>query len=331
MLFRNAFRLLTENFKSVYRILLYKLIVALIASAICCALILPELIEVWNAEQTQKLLADGKAFIEALFAVDGDSTVVKAEIFGEAGSLRAFGMLLSSKTTAFVLVAVGCLIVYLLRRFVETLCYFTTGSMLGDKMSTYSETPFFTAFVANLGKASLYALVYVPIVFLFDLFTVCLVLLIFALIATIPAITISITLIALLQALKLTLTGYWMPAMTADGKKISKVFCDMDKKERKQGWKIFSNYVVSVYLVIVVNVVVATTTFGSGLILTVPASFMLFICQQYVHYYTIKGKKYFITYDKISVNPDKGDREHFFDYIDETDVTKQNVISSDEN
>ena len=71
MLFRNAFRLLTENFKSVYRILLYKLIVALIASAICCALILPELIEVWNAEQTQKLLADGKAFIEALRLVMG--------------------------------------------------------------------------------------------------------------------------------------------------------------------------------------------------------------------------------------------------------------------
>ncbi|MBQ3221534.1 MAG: hypothetical protein IJB34_06205 [Clostridia bacterium] len=330
MLFRNAFRLLTENFKSVYRILLYKIVVSLIATALCCALILPELLEVWNAEQTQRLLADGKAFFEALLAVDGDSTVIKDEILGEGGSLRAFALLLSSKTTAFTLVAIGCIVVYLLRRFVETLCYFTTGSMLGDRMNTYSDTPFFAAFVANLGKASLYALVYVPVVFLFDAITVGLVLLIFAVLATVPAITVSITLVAILQALKLTLTGYWMPAMTTDGKRISQVFRSMDKTEKKQGLKIFSTYVVSVYLVIVVNVVAATATFGSALLLTVPASFMLFICQQYVHYYTLKGKKYFITFDTIAVNPDKGDREHFFDYIDETDVTKQGVLPVEE-
>ena len=47
-------------------------------------------------------------------------------------------------------------------------------------------------------------------------------------------------------------------------------------------------------------------------------------------HFSLKGKKYFITFDTIAVNPDKGDREHFFDYIDETDVTKQGVLPVEE-
>ena len=80
---------------------------------------------------------------------------------------------------------------------------------------------------------------------------------------------------------------------------------------------------VTVSGVIILNVIAAVCTFGSALLITVPASYMLFICVQYVNYYTIKGKKYFITYDKIASNPDRGDREHFFDYITQTEETSE--------
>ena len=113
-----------------------------------------------------------------------------------------------------------------------------------------------------------------------------------------------------------------MPAMTSDGKRLKDVFRLRNKAERKQRVKAFATYVVSVYVVIIVNVIGAVCTFGSALLITVPASFMLFVCLQYVYYYTVTGKKYFITYDRIASNPDFGDREHFFDYIDETDLTK---------
>ena len=60
---------------------------------------------------------------------------------------------------------VGCAAVYLLKRFADTLCYFSIGSILNDRMSTYAETPFASAYIRNLGKASVYSVVYVPIVF----------------------------------------------------------------------------------------------------------------------------------------------------------------------
>ena len=61
----------------------------------------------------------------------------------------------------------------------------------------------------------------------------------------------------------------------------------------------------------------AIFTFGSALLITIPTSYLLFVCEQYVNYYTMQGKKYFITYEKIETNPDHGDSEHFFEYIEE--------------
>ena len=51
--------------------------------------------------------------------------------------------------------------------------------------------------------------------------------------------------------------------------------------------------------------------------ITVPASYFLFICIQFVNYYTVQGKKYFITYDRIATNRDRGDSEHFFDTVED--------------
>lgn len=81
-------------------------------------------------------------------------------------------------------------------------------------------------------------------------------------------------------------------------------------------------YAATVYIVIIVNVVAVLCTFGSALLITVPASYLLYICEQYVIYYTMKGKKYFITYESIATNPDHGDRAHFFDYIGEAEKQK---------
>ena len=43
----------------------------------------------------------------------------------------------------------------------------------------------------------------------------------------------------------------------------------------------------------------------------------------------IKGKKYFITYDKIASNPDRGDREHFFDYITQEETKTQEIENNE--
>ena len=168
-----------------------------------------------------------------------------------------------------------------------------------------------------MGKASRYALLYVPAVFVFDVFTIFLVLILFMMTGLLPSLFFSVLIVVLMQSLKLSFTGRWMPAIT-NGATLREAIKGGDKVEKRVRFRIYTTYVVTVYLIIIVNAMAAICTFGSALLITVPASFLLLICMQFVNYYTVKGKKYFLTYDKIAYAPDRGDREHFFDYIDET-------------
>jgi hypothetical protein len=123
-----------------------------------------------------------------------------------------------------------------------------------------------------------------------------------------------VTVIVLGQALKLTFTVYWMPAMT-DGKRLRDALKSQGKEARAQSWKVFGIYFASVYFVFIVNVVAFLCTLGSALLITLPASYFFFICEQYVCYYTVQGKRYFVSHDRIADNPDRGDVEHYFDYV----------------
>ena len=63
MRFRNSTRLLTENFKNVYKILLYTLAVALVAIALSCTFLLPNLLEILDSMEMTAVVSDLKEFL----------------------------------------------------------------------------------------------------------------------------------------------------------------------------------------------------------------------------------------------------------------------------
>ena len=320
MRFRNSTRLLTENFKNVYKILLYTLAVALVAIALSCTFLLPNLLEILDSMEMTAVVSDLKEFLRAI--VSGNSEFLQGFQAQFNESVSALWRLLDSRMSQIVWSIVGCAAVYLLKRFADTLCYFSIGSILNDRMSTYAETPFSSAYIRNLGKASVYSVVYVPIVFLIDVCTVALCWFFFFYLLSFVgnvfiSLFLSMTFIVLCQALKLTFTSMWLPSMAVNNRSIRDAMRLSDKNERKRRRKMFSTYVVTVYIVIIVNVIGALCTFGSALLITVPASYFLFICEQFVNYYTVKGKPYFITYEKIATNRDRGDSERFFETVED--------------
>lgn len=331
MRFANSIRLLMENFKHTFKLLLYRAIMALVVVALCSAFVLPELMEIIEADVTKELVRNFKNIFSSLVEHDVNSPKHYVElVFGKNGNLKQVFDFLIAMKLELILVCVGCVVVYLLKRFVDTLVYFTIGSIVNDKMSTYTDTPFFTAFVANLGKASSYAALYVPIVFAFDAatFAVCYVLLRY--LPLLAALFLSTTLIVVVQSVKLTFTSQWMPAITTDGKSLREAIRFTQGREKRQVRKTLCLYVVMVYLIIILNIMAAVFTFGSALLITIPTSYVLLICTQYVNYYTIKGKKYFITYDAIATNPDHGDSEHFFEYIEEIERGEKNAVVNEQ-
>ncbi len=319
MRFRNSVRLLIENFKNVYKILFYKMAIAVVGIALSCALLLPNLWDILHSIEMEAVFIDIKEFVQALVSGQNEFLAGFQEHFQQ--TLLGLWKLLDSKMSQIVWSVVGGVLIYLIERILDTLCYFSIGSILDDRMSIYAETPFSAAYIKNLGKASVYSVVYVPIVFLIDLCVIALCYFLFfyllSFLNVLASLFLSMTLIVVCQALKLTFTSMWLPAMASDNLSVGKAMKMGDKVERKQWKKMFSTYVATVYVVVIVNVVGALCTFGSSLLLTVPASYFLFICQQFVNYYTVKGKKYFITYDKIATNRDRGDSERFFETVED--------------
>ena len=333
MRFSNSIRLLMEDFKQAFKLLAYRLIMSVIVIALCSAFVLPELREIVEADVTKDFIHNFKNIFLSLVEHDVNSPSHYVElVFGENGNVKQLFNFIVSMKLELILVFFGCVLVYLLKRFVDTLVYFTVGSVINDKMSTYTDTPFFTAFVANLGKASKYALVYVPIGFAFDVGAILLSYVMLRFLPLMPALFLAMTIIVAMQSLKLTITSQWMPAMTADGKRLGEAIRAKDEQEKRQVRKTLCLYIVLVYLIIILNGMALTFTFGSALLITVPGSYLLLICAQHVNYYTIKGKKYFITYESIATNPDHGDSEHFFEYIEEIEKSaEETVVNEQEN
>ena len=72
------------------------------------------------------------------------------------------------------------------------------------------------------------------------------------------------------------------------------------------------------------NVAGALATIGSVLLLSIPASYFLLICVQYVNYYTITGRKYFLAYDRVFDDPSRGDSAHYLNAVGDAERAKEN-------
>ena len=317
MLFKNSVNLFMENFKNVYKLLLYKAIMVVISFSLYSALLLPHVVEIIESSQMQTLVSNVKNLFVALF--DGNSTTLHAlreEINLSVSALFAF---VSSKTLTIILSVIGCGFVYLLTRFVDTLGYFSFGQILGDKMETYGDTPFPSSYVKNLGRGSAYACVYVLTVFCYDVIVLagCYFLFFYLLsfLSFFVSLFLAVTAIVVANAVKLTLTSTWMPSMTADGYTLKQALSSWKNVKKKLRSGVFSTYLVSIYIIMVVNVIFGFATFGSALIFTIPASFFFLICLQYVNYYTLTGKKYFINYEQIVTNELRGDESLAVEHI----------------
>ncbi len=334
MRFTNTLRLLMENFKQVLRLFLSKVITMVVVIALCAVFVVPELMEIIKNPVTQELVEDFKNIFLSLIdhELGQNPSHFIDKIFEPGGTLSQFAKLLLSMSLELTLVSIGCVLVYLIKCFVDEVIHFTVGSMVNDKMATYAETPFSTAFVANLGKASNYAWLYTIVTFVTDMITLLIIFVFLRFMPILLALFLGMTLIVGVQALKMTLTSAWMPAMTTDGEKLKEALRYKDSHEKKYFTRAFILYTILLYVVIIVNVVAALCTFGSALLITIPTSYLLFICAQYVNYYTMKGKKYFITYENIATNPDRGDHAHFFNYIEEAEknVDEKTEITQEE-
>lgn len=315
MRFRNTMHLLMDNFHLVYKMLLYKLIIALLTISIALSFIIPGFSYIFTSDELVNFGTTIQQFFTSLFT--GDEATIAAYEGNIASAFTALVDLVFSKPSNLIGVIVGILLTYILMRFLDAVGNFSFGAMLDDKMSSYAEISFFASFTKNVGRGSVYGIFYSLICFVYDALNIYLCYLIFFNVITatnlFPALFLASLTVSVMQALKMTYLYGWMPAMITDGNRCWKAFAYNFKVKTAQKARMFSNYLVAEFIVVTVNLTFGVCTLGAALFVTAPASFLLYLCMQFVNYYTLEGKKYFVNHYKIARNDDKGEKSDFSD------------------
>ena len=307
MRFRNAFHISIDNFSSTYKMLAYRIVTWLVSFSLVFVILrlgLDSIVRSSEADAVRSLLGE---FLRAV--ATGNSERLQSFQGDLQATLSDLSALLSAKISGIIWSIIGVCVIYLVTRFLNGLSVFAAANTLNDRMSVYARTRFSAAFFKNIGRASLYQVIYVPLCFVYDALTVtaCWFLFFYAPsflpawgpLTVLISISITLTVLALLQALKMTFVSAWLPAIVAGGESVTQAM-KTSFRSVKGFPRRFSAFLITIYIIVVGNVLLGAVTFGSALLLSVPFSFLLLLCMQFVYYYSDNNKKYFISYRKIA-------------------------------
>jgi len=305
MRLKRAFRLLTDNFSNVYKMLLYRGIMICLAAGLTYFVLSLGLNAVMESAEANTLKSMVSEFFTALVSGNTEYLVSFSEAFPLA--VTDFLNLVMANMGSIVGSVIGVVVLYLVFRVLNGIATFAVCSILNDRMSYYAKTSFAGAYFPNLGRAVLYQIIYVPIAFVYDLVSLALcwgfcwvffsAFSSWGFFGVLIGLALSIAGYVCLQALKMAWFSPWMPSVILE-KKVGTTLGKSLSCAKKFSTR-FGNFLIAIYLIFAVNVTCAFATLGSMLLITVPASFVLLSCLQLVCYYEDNGKKYYLAANRI--------------------------------
>lgn len=316
MKFRHAFLVFVDNFSTTYKLLLYRIIVAAIGVGLCCAVIIPTLNNILSTEQYSHLQSTIQTLWSDIIALD--TSKMHDDLEAAKQAFGSFTQLIGDKSALVTVAVVLLAVIYIVYEFLQGLGNYVTGALVNDKMALYANSSFSNTLIKNLGKASIFNAIYVPLSVLYN--AVCAVLIWLLVFKCLPfnalllRVFLCAVLIIILTTLKMTLTTDWLPALIHGKMNNRQAMKYSFSRKGKHTAHVFSNFLAVGLIIFAINVAAICFTFGAGVLLTVPASYVMLISFEFINYCDANGDKYFIDKDTI-IGPTKEkpvSREEFF-------------------
>lgn len=314
MKFKHTFNVFIDNFSVTFKQLLYRVIIMVIASVIYGFIINPYKNALTGSEDYVSLMSSVKEFLENL-VYGGDIGESTEKIKTAFDGLLA---LISGNRANIAWGAVGVVAVHFVEKLFTGIGNYTAAAVINDKMALRANSSFFLTLIRNLKESTLYNLMYVPLSMIYDAAGVIgLYFLVFKGLFFIPVpfqLTLFVTLAVFGISIKMMLTTDWLPALIRGKKGQGKAFLYTFDRRRKNNLNVLANFFVLVMIIFILNVAGAVFSLGAALLITVPSSYVILLCFEFVNYYDREELKYFIDKNTI-IKPDKErplTREEFF-------------------
>lgn len=301
MKFKHAFHVFVDNFSTVYKLLLFRVIVDAVG-LIIGALILSPLIASFLPEVNNVIESAINYALRLLSGEIGDLREFSQKVVAAFNDLVA---LFNTKKGNIVIVTIILCLIFIVQNWVKSFGNFAAASAINDKMAFHADSHFVATIINNLKPAALYGLIYVPLSLLYDAVSGFLFFFLFfnLLPASLPFFFVNLFLFILCMvfstSVKMTFTTDWLPAIIRGRKKPGEAMVYTLSRTNKKTLNIFSNFAVMIILILGVNVFAIFCTIGVGLIITVPASYIILLSFEFVNYYDREEMKYFIDKNTI--------------------------------
>ena len=309
MRFKHTIHVLIDNFRVTYKLLVYLVVVLAIATGISAAIIVPFIDRLSSMAAYEALTtAINNMFNEAL---EGNLLNLTTHFTNIRESFTDLMEYLAAHPTDLVLSAAGLGLLMLVSDFFIGLGNYAAGCVINDKMAMHANSPFLATLIKNLGKAALYSVIYVPVSFIYT--AVCMIVLYLLLFVAFDGMFLLIQLflfvlfMVVLVGVKMMFISDWLPSIICGKQSVTRAFRYSFSLKSGRTFSKFSFYGSSCVLILGINVMALMCTFGAGLLITVPLSYLYLLCYQFVNYCDNNEIKYFV--DKRSIVKPEQEKE----------------------
>jgi len=309
MKIKSTFSILLSNFKVVYKLVLFILILALLFSLLFTACIVPimnGLAKQFDEIGVEQAVSD---YIDSYYTGVNieehyNTMIEKVSLIDDALGDWSINIVFSF-IALFVIIFITAILYYM--------AFYTVSDIVKTFMSTNSGFGFASNYIANIRRSFSFSIRYTPISLFMFLVIVGMDVLIFLtiknlLLALYLVVFVTLVILALRRALFL----YWIPIMTVDGLSAKDAFVKNFEYLKGNFWRVFGAYVM-IFIFSVMAIVLATiVTIGVALIISFAVAWFSMQIVDMVEFYHIRGFKYYID-EQTVINPNKKYRDAIAD------------------
>lgn len=291
---KNSLALFVNNINLSFKAMLYRLVVVVVCTAIMYLIVNLNLRIIVNSWAMND-------FIEAIKEMVANFTKVELSTLGQnlSDRYRALMGFIGEHIGSVIGSVIGVIIMVWVENFFLGLSHSAITKVVDAHMSSLTKLGFMEALFVSLKTAALFEAIYSLIKMLIVAFTIilCMVFVVFTIeYLTIFSLVIAVWLLILLISLFLNATALFRPSVI-NGVGVRASF--KMKVSKKQYWTNLASFIVMFTVAIVINVITFSTTFGAGLMISLPISALYFACLKLVIYYNANNRKYYIDIDNI--------------------------------
>ncbi len=315
MIVKHSANLLLSKFSLVYKLMLYCAIVVAIFTGIGIGVIVPLTRPLVNGIVETGFFDHLSETISLFFQGDVNYSTALQNLNND---ITAIGAVIQNNYAALTGSIILIIVFFVLGGMFIGLADIPTVDILNNFMTSKSRYGFSSNFIDNIKLSVRYNLVKVLVTLVFDVGILALAVYLTTLIFSVNslfALFLFVFMAVGISSVRQSFTSLWLPAIVADNGKIFASLKYSIVTSTKRFAKFFGTYFI-VYLILAsVGVLFTLSTFGVGFVFMVPGSMLFTRCLEMVFYYTINGKSFYTSVDKI-VRPDVVELKSFEDNFD---------------